>query len=113
MDSDTGKIIEVETIRLRDYLIRKVDFLKIDIEGAENEVIEDIKDLLHHVERIFVEFHSFNNKEQMLPEILAILKNAGFRLHISSPGLVSKNPFVKLNSYANMDNQLNIYGFRS
>ena len=27
-------IIEVETVRLRNYLDRKVDFLKIDIEGA-------------------------------------------------------------------------------
>jgi hypothetical protein len=48
----------------------------------------------------------------MLPELLAILKDAGFRLHISSPGLVSKNPFIHLKTYAEMDNQLNIYGYR-
>lgn len=111
MNLDTEQIIEVETIRLRKFLDRKVDFLKIDIEGAEVEVLHDISDLLVNVERIFVEYHSFVEKEQMLPEILAMLKDAGFRLHVSSPGLISLSPFLKLNTYAGMDNQLNIYGF--
>ncbi len=109
---DTQNIIEVPTIRLRNYIDRDVDFLKIDIEGAEYEVLNDIEDLLFKVSRIFVEFHSFLGREQMLPEILTILKSAGFRLNISAPGLYSKNPFVEINSYLNMDNQLNIYGYR-
>lgn len=111
-DSDTQNIVEVETTRLTNYVNKRVDFLKIDIEGAESEVLNDIKSLLHNVERIFVEFHSFVGKEQMLPEILSILKSAGFRLHISAPGLTSSNPFIGLTHYAGMDNQLNIYGFR-
>jgi hypothetical protein len=111
-DSNTKNLINIETVRLREFLYKRVDFLKIDIEGAENEVLHDIHDLLHNVERLFVEFHSFVGREQMLPEILTILKRADFRLHISSPGLISKNPFIQLNTYANMDNQLNIYGFR-
>jgi FkbM family methyltransferase len=110
--SDQEQIIYVETIRLRNYLTQRIDFLKIDIEGAESTVIPDIADLLHLVENIFVEFHSFINQEQLLPEILTTLKHAGFRLHISAPGLTSKNPFVHLSTYASMDNQLNIYGFR-
>ena len=39
---DTDQIIEVETIRLRKFLDRKVDFLKIDIEGAEVQVLADM-----------------------------------------------------------------------
>lgn len=109
---DYANVTEVETVELKNYLNRKVDFLKIDIEGSENEVIQNIKGSLLNVERIFVEFHSFVGREQMLPELLAILKDAGFRLHISSPGLVSKNPFIHLKTYAGMDNQLNIYGIR-
>jgi FkbM family methyltransferase len=112
MNFDTEQIIEVPTIRLRKFLDRKVDFLKIDIEGAEAKVLEDCSILLSNVDKIFVEFHSFMEKEQMLPEILALLKSAGFRLHISSPGLISQNPYLKLNTYEKMDNQLNIYGFR-
>jgi FkbM family methyltransferase len=111
-NTDNRNIIEVETTRLRRYLKKRVDFLKIDIEGAENEVLNDVQDLLTNVDKIFVEFHSFIGKEQMLPEILTILKHAGFRLHISSPGLISPTPFIEVKSYANMDNQLNIYGVR-
>lgn len=111
-ENDKENIIEVETIRLKNYLNRKVDFLKMDIEGAESEIIPDIAGLLVNVDNIFVEFHSFIGQEQKLPEILTVLKAAGFHLHISAPGLTSQNPFIELSTYANMDNQLNIYGIR-
>ncbi len=111
-DFDRNNLVEVATVRLQSFLNKKIDFLKIDIEGAEVEVILDIQEQLHYVERIFVEYHSFIGKDQMLPEIIAVLKNAGFRLYLSSPGLQSKNPFLHVNSYSNMDNQLNIYGVR-
>jgi FkbM family methyltransferase len=110
--SDSDNIIEVQTVQLRDYITQKVDFLKIDIEGAEYEVLKDISDLLHNVERIFVEYHSFVGQSQHIPELLEIIKNAGFRLHISSPGFSSNSPFLHLTEYAQMDNQLNIFGFR-
>lgn len=111
-NTDTKSIIEVRTIRLKNYLQQKVDFLKIDIEGAETDVILDCENELKNVDKIFVEYHSFIGKEQHLPEILRVLKNSSFRLHISSPGLTSSQPFIKLNTYGGMDNQLNIYGFR-
>ena len=84
----------------------------MDIEGSEFEVLNDAAENLRNVENIFVEYHSFSDKEQMLPELLTILKNAGFRLHIAAPGLVSENPFMSITEYAGMDNQLNIFGFR-
>lgn len=111
-DGDNGNITEVKTIRLRNFLNRKVNFLKIDIEGAELNVLKDCSDLLINVENIFVEYHSFVDTQQFLPEILTILKDAGFRLHISAPTLVSQTPFTELRTYANMDNLLNIYGSR-
>ena len=109
---DMEKIIEVEAVRLKKFLTRKVDFLKIDIEGAETEVLEDIKDVLINVDKIFVEYHSYLGKEQKLPEILNILKKSGFRIHVTAPGLTSPNPFLEIQTYSGMDNQLNIYGFR-
>jgi FkbM family methyltransferase len=111
-DFDANNLIEVQTTRLRNYLNRKVDFLKIDIEGAENEVLHDIEDLLVNVDRIFVEFHSFVGQEQMLPEILDILKKGGFRFNIHHIGVYSSNPFISIQDYGNMDLQLNIYGYR-
>ncbi|WP_176132746.1 FkbM family methyltransferase [Salegentibacter holothuriorum] len=120
--ADAGLIIEkkdskktttkIETTSLNDYLTCQVDFLKLDIEGAETVVLKDIQPNLGKIKRIFVEYHSFVNQPQSIDEILRILIEAGFRLHINAPGLSSQSPFVKLNTYNNMDMQLNIYGFK-
>ncbi|MBI6118189.1 FkbM family methyltransferase [Salegentibacter maritimus] len=120
--ADAGLIIEkenskkvttkIKTTSLNDYLTCQVDFLKLDIEGAETVVLKDIQANLDKIKRIFVEYHSFVNQTQSIDEILRILIEAGFRLHINAPGLSSQSPFVKLNTYNNMDMQLNIYGFK-
>lgn len=107
-----SNVITINTERLSEYLDQKVDFLKIDIEGAEYKVLKECSSKLKNVERIFVEYHSFENNEQMLPELLMILKEAGFHLNMNLPGLVSKNPFKKIETYLGMDLQLNIYGIR-
>lgn len=110
---DSKKVItKIETTSLNDYLTCQVDFLKLDIEGAEKVVLKDIQANLDKVKRIFVEYHSFVNQPQSIDEILRILVEAGFRLHINAPGLTSQSPFVKLDTYNNMDMQLNIYGFK-
>ncbi len=105
--------ITIETCRLSDYLDKQVDFLKMDIEGAEGIVLEDSKEQLKNVKNIFVEYHSFIGNPQNLGMVINILTDAGFRLHINAPGLRSSSPFVKLDTYNGMDMQLNIYGFRS
>lgn len=108
----SSNVIHVKTTSLLPYLNKKVDFLKIDIEGAEFKVLENVKEKLSLVENIFVEYHSFINIEQNLPELLSILKESGFRLHLNAPGLSSEQPFINLSTYNNMDMQLNIYGYR-
>lgn len=111
-ESETEKIITVDTIRLKRYLKEKIDFLKIDIEGAEIEVLPDIQNELKNVENIFVEYHSFVGKQQRLPEILEILKNAGFRFHLITVGVCASQPYLFRPEYASMDNQINIFGWR-
>ena len=103
---------EIEVVSLKTYLQQPVDFLKLDIEGSETIVLKDIKEDLKNVKNIFVEYHSFVNQKQTLNEVIEILTSANFRLHISSPGLTSSSPFIKLNTYNNMDMQLNIYGIK-
>lgn len=104
----------IKVVSLKSYLQRPVDFLKIDIEGAELKVLRDIKDLLHQVDNIFVEYHSFVDKEQCLHEIINILTESGFRLYTSNPGNVSvSSPYLGLSNYNGMDYQLNIFGFRN
>ena len=105
IDTDKEKIIEVKALRLRDYLNRNVDFLKIDIEGAECEVLEDCQDDLKNVQNIFVEYHSFQNQIQNLDKILNILTKAGFRYYIEHIGIRSEKPFIKIDSHLDMDLQ--------
>jgi FkbM family methyltransferase len=109
---ESAQLDVVPTIRLRQFLNRKVDFLKIDIEGAEIRVLEDCKDLLNNVERIFLEYHSFKGEEQSLHRILDILQGAGFRYNIKHTGVFSNHPFEEINSYMGMDLQLNIFAYR-
>jgi FkbM family methyltransferase len=103
----------VEVISLKSYLQVPVDFLKLDIEGAETIVLKDIKDDLINVEKIFVEYHSFIGQVQTLNEIVDILTKAEFRLYMTIPGNNSlKCPLMGLGNYNNMDFQLNIFGYK-
>lgn len=99
---------------LRNFITSRVDFLKMDIEGAEYTVLNDIRDSLHFVDNIFVEYHSFIGVKQNLAMVLNILEDAGFRIYTSNPGnkgLLS--PLMGYSSYNNMDFQLNIFGIRT
>lgn len=103
----------VETVRLRDYLEGdKVDMLKLDIEGAETEVLLDCADHLGSVERLFVEYHSFAEEPQTLHTITTLLAEAGFRLHIH-PNITSPRPFLGRDLYGGTDMLLNIFAFRN
>jgi FkbM family methyltransferase len=110
---ELGKeIYEVETKRLRELLTQPIDFLKLDIEGAETEVLKDSADLLVNVNNIFVEYHSLAKKSQTLHLITTILNKAGFRIHIHS-SIRSPQPLLSRTTYLGMDMQLNIFGFRN
>jgi FkbM family methyltransferase len=111
--TDKVKIREIQTVRLKEYLNKHVDFLKIDIEGSETTVLKDCADALNNVDRIFVEYHSFIEEQQDLKDLLQILSKAGFRYIIQHVGVFSPTPFVKVFSYLNIDNQLNIFAYRN
>ena len=104
-------VVKLACIRLKDLLVEKVDFLKMDIEGAEYKVLLDCKDNLTCVDKMFVEYHSHVSKPQELDKVLQIITNAGFRYHIQE-AYTSPQPFVKINTMLDMDLQLNIFCYR-
>lgn len=111
-DENSTACEKVSTVRLRDILTGiKTDFLKIDIEGAEYEVIKDCADIIHNIDNIFIEYHSTSDKTQTLDEILRIVKNAGFRYHIKE-AYTARHPFVSRELNNDMDLQLNIFCFK-
>lgn len=103
---------QVEVTRLYDYLDRPIDFLKIDIEGAEITVLKDCRAVLHHVRLLYIEYHSFIYQPQQLADLLIILTQNGFRYHIHQDGYFSPNPFLDVHINGDMDLQLGIYAFR-
>ncbi|MES2678881.1 MAG: FkbM family methyltransferase [Bacteroidota bacterium] len=104
-----GRKVSVETTGLRDYLNTRVNFLKIDIEGAERQVLENCADLLNNVDNIFIEYHSVWNKKQDLDVILKILADNDFRFFIEQVNVFNKSPFVSKKRLEQYDNLLNIY----
>jgi FkbM family methyltransferase len=107
-----AKTITVKQKRLDAYINKPVDFLKMDIEGSEYNVLKTIVPKLHFIDRLFIEYHSFTNQEQNLDDILNILKKAGFRYYLEHVGIRSKHIYEKSESYHGMDLQINIYGYR-
>ena len=106
----SGKnVIAVDAVPLSPYIDRKVDLLKIDIEGAEYGVLQEIQPKMGMIDRIFVEYHSLNNRHQNLDLILSILKKEGYRLHIKE-AFTARHPFIDVPVVAGMDNQLELYG---
>jgi FkbM family methyltransferase len=105
------RILRVPTVRLRDFLSGRVDLLKVDIEGAETEVLADCVDRLGDVDRLFVEYHSDREEPQTLHCILSLLQDAGFRYHLTE-ALASPRPFVSRPDSFGMDLQLNVFAFR-
>ena len=103
--------VSVPVVRLAPYLDQSIDLLKLDIEGAETEVLLDCQEELDTVDHLFVEYHSYLEQEQRLDEILRVLREVGFRVHIQ-PELVADKPFIhQLDSYG-MDHRLNIFAYR-
>lgn len=49
--------VEVETIKLSEIISGPVDILKMDIEGAEDDVLKEAKDSLRFVSHLLLEYH--------------------------------------------------------
>ena len=68
--------------------------------------------MLGNVENLFVEYHSFVDKPQTLDQLVSMLTEAGFRLHIHPP-VTSPQPFIRRDVNLGMDMQLNVFAFRA
>lgn len=107
------RTVEVPSISLKRIISEypKIDLLKIDIEGAEIDVLKDISDSLSNISNIFIEYHSHINDVQMLGDMLNILSHHSFRYHIT-PAYTVSTPFINRQTMLGMDLQLNVFGYR-
>ena len=80
-------VLPVQVEKLSDFIKAPVDFLKIDIEGAEFEVLEDLilNNKLKQVASIQLEHHYHQGfLERPLSDMLKLLESAGFKTAVQA-----------------------------
>ncbi len=72
--------VEVDMVLLSNYIHERIDFLKMDIEGAESDVFVDLSETgtLKYVENTTLEFHRFSSGENKLSTITKALEDYNF-----------------------------------
>lgn len=80
LKTESDKKVEIETISLEDFYreegIEKVDFLKLDCEGAEYDIIQHNEEKIKAIERIILECHPHGDKT--VDQMIATLERLGF-----------------------------------
>ena len=117
-ESDSGAVVDKGELHLPSFSFReflqkeeKVDFLKMDIEGAEVAVLKDCQGELYKVQNLFVEYHSYDGSKQELGETLALLSKAGFRYYLENTR-EQFAPLISRKKPGSMDLQVNIFAWK-
>jgi FkbM family methyltransferase len=92
MSGNPGRIskhreIRVKAGRLSDYIDGTIDLLKLDVEGAEFDVMNDLKSTgkISQIRRMVIEYHhKIDGKASCLAKFLALLEEEGFEYQISA-----------------------------
>lgn len=104
---------KIEAINLGNFLDKKIDFLKMDIEGAEYEVIRSAEAKLNMVTNLFLEYHGKYNEITQLTDLFSILTKNGFTYYIKEAAEIYPTPFIQTDkNRSEYDIQLNIFCFR-
>jgi FkbM family methyltransferase len=114
IDTTGQSATKVKAIRLAKFLAQfeKIDFLKMDIEGAEFDVVKDCTTELQKVQNFFLEYHGNSNETEKLITLLDIVKQAGFMVYIKMAADTLDNPFVQQTTGTPFDVQLNIFCYK-
>jgi FkbM family methyltransferase len=114
IDVSGNSSFQVPTVKLAAILAGQnhIDLLKIDIEGAEYPVVQDIENELHKVHHLFIEYHGLTTETFKLETILRIVSNAGFKTYIKMAADNLDMPFYQKQTGTIYDVQLNIFCYR-
>lgn len=97
----------VETVSLSSYIDEEIDFLKLDVEGMEVEVIEDLAltGKLRLIRQFVCEYHHhLESDDDALSRFLGVLEKAGFSYQLLAS---FQTPFRP-----NMFQDVLVYGYR-
>ena len=80
--------VKVKAALLSGFIREEVDFLKMDIEGSEGIVLQELSEsgALNKIKAMAIEYHHrFPGQEQSLAAFLKLLEDAGFYTLLSAP----------------------------
>jgi FkbM family methyltransferase len=86
--SEFTEAVDVALVKLSDYITTTIDLLKLDVEGAEWEVIADLRESgkLAVVDRMIIEYHHLAGGEtSRFGEFLSMLESEGFEYAVGAP----------------------------
>jgi FkbM family methyltransferase len=87
-----NEYVEIQTDTLdcivSDLEIERVDFIKMDVEGAELEVLEGAEKTLEIARKVVVAAYHIRNGKKTWPKVQQFLKVRGFKIRVTSDGLV-------------------------
>ncbi|HEX5387281.1 MAG TPA: FkbM family methyltransferase [Gemmatimonadales bacterium] len=76
--------IPVNTVPLADYIEGRIDYLKLDIEGMEMEVMQSIEPRLHLVRALGLEFHGTGpDAADDEEDLIRLLRGCGFQVSVT------------------------------
>jgi FkbM family methyltransferase len=82
-----GESVFVPARRLSSFITEEIDMLKLDVEGAEVSVLQDLTDTgrLPMIRQIHLEYHHhIDSKEDKLSSMLGMLEDQGFGYQIAA-----------------------------
>ncbi len=84
---------EVPAVRLDSLLDEPVDFMKMNIEGAETSVLEAAGVALRNVREMIIEYHHLPGLPRTLHKLLAVLAEHGFDYRVHDINSEKRGPF--------------------
>lgn len=82
-----AEAIDVEIVKLSDHINRPVDIFKMDIEGGEWDVMDDLVSTgkIEMIDRMFIEYHHrIGSPEVKFGKFLQILEDAGYTYSLTT-----------------------------
>jgi FkbM family methyltransferase len=78
--------VQVEVKRLSEYINSTIDFLKLDIEGTEGDVLKELDQSgkIKNIKLIAMEYHSFSKENNLLSDISRIFERNDFEVLCSA-----------------------------
>jgi FkbM family methyltransferase len=110
----THPLIEVASMRLANLLAarEKIDFLKMDIEGAEWNVLMDSADHLDKIDHMFIEYHGLTFETEKLAELLELFDRKHFQVYIRNAADGLTHPYIQQRTGEKYDVQLNMFCYK-